>query len=505
MKGRRWLLPAVAGTVLAMVWLALAVGLSLKRAPWSNEAWAAIPARNLAMHGYMGTSVLEFRGTWLKGLDRHTYWQMPMHFLAQAAWYKVFGFSLFRQRLLSVLFAIVLLVSWSRIVLRLTENSAAAFAVCVLTGFEGNFLNGAANGRMDMMCAALGSSAIAVWLELRMRKPRLALFVSHGLAAAAVFTHPCGALFAAVLLFISLAMNRWRLRPGDVLISALPYVIGAALWGAYIAQAPSDFYSQFFGNASGFAGEYLGRARFHGLTSPWLAIRSEIQLRYLRPFGIDSLHTQLGAANAAWLSIMAAAAAGTMFIPDLRARRGVQVLFASGLLIFLLMTMLEGMKFRHYLVYSLPFLVALAATSVGWLWTRYKKARLALLAGVLMLILPQVRFARGTIVLNPLQKSLVPTGSYLRANTETRASIIGPAELGYEMGFESGLKDDVRLGYYSGLRPEFIVTSGWYRLWFDAAAARDPHLHAYIAGLLSREYRPVFSRGEYQVYQRTVQ
>jgi hypothetical protein len=83
------------------------------------------------------------------------------------------------------------------------------------------------------------------------------------------------------------------------------------------------------------------------------------------------------------------------------------------------------------------------------------------------------------------------------------ASVIGPAELGYQLGFNNALRDDVRLGYYSGLRPQFIVTSGWYRLWFDAAATRDPAIHAYIERLLQRDYRQVLASGEYQVYRRT--
>src|SRR5258708_435462 len=186
-----------------IAWIALAVGLSVTRAPWSNEAWTAIPASNLAQHGVMATTVLEFRNTWLQGLDRHTYWLMPLHLLVQAAWYKLIGFSLLHQRLLSVISGAVLLVCWSRIVLLLTGLRSGALAAFLVIGFEGNFLMGAANGRMDMMCAALGSAAIAAWLELRTAAPRLALLAAHSLAAAAIFTHPCGVLFAGALLLIS--------------------------------------------------------------------------------------------------------------------------------------------------------------------------------------------------------------------------------------------------------------------------------------------------------------
>lgn len=47
------------GASIAAVWIALAIGLAVTRAPWSNEAWTAIPALNLAQRGSMGTTVLE--------------------------------------------------------------------------------------------------------------------------------------------------------------------------------------------------------------------------------------------------------------------------------------------------------------------------------------------------------------------------------------------------------------------------------------------------------------
>ena len=80
--------------------------------PWSNEAWFASPALNLLHKGFMGTTILESRGTWLEGLDRHTYWILPLHILAQTAWYKLFGFSLLTLRSLSILWGAVVLVAW---------------------------------------------------------------------------------------------------------------------------------------------------------------------------------------------------------------------------------------------------------------------------------------------------------------------------------------------------------------------------------------------------------
>jgi len=496
---RIWL---VVGLVLLAAWLALAIALSLTRGPWSNEAWSAIPAVNLAQNGTMGTTVLEFRNTWLHGLDRHTYWLMPLHILAQAVWYKILGFSLFKQRLLSVIFAVVLLVAWYRIVARLTGLQAAAISACVLIGFEVNFLSGAANGRMDMMCAALGSAAVAAWMDLSVVSPRMALLAGHSLAAAAVFTHPCGILFCAALLLISLAMNNWRVRLPDLLIAASPYLIAAAFWGMYIAQAPSDFRAQFFGNASGFAGEYSGRERFNGLMSPARAIVDEMRLRYGNAFGFDAIRTRVGALNAIRFLVLVSAAAATMLIPGLRRQRGVRILFGAAVLVFLMMALLEGMKYPHYVIYFLPFLSALAATTGAWLWNTHRKLGAPLAFVLLLLTLAQIKLLTNVIRLNPLRDEMGVVADYVRSHRNPGDLIVGGAELGYVLGFDDSLRDDVRLGYLTGARPRFVVTTGWYRLWFDAARTNDPGAYRYIDNLLAREYRPELALGQYRVYQR---
>ena len=187
-------------TVALLLWTVLVWALIVSDVPWSNEAWSAIPALNLATHGYMGTTVLASQGTWLRGLDAHTYWNMPAHPLVQSIWYKIVGFGLFRQRSLSVVFGLLALVSWFVIVQRLSGSYAAAILALLIVGFERNFLNAAASGRMDMMAAALGASGLAIFFELRESAPRRAIWLSHTFAAAAIFTHPCGILFAAALL-----------------------------------------------------------------------------------------------------------------------------------------------------------------------------------------------------------------------------------------------------------------------------------------------------------------
>jgi hypothetical protein len=91
---------------------------------------------------------------------------------------------------------------------------------------------------------------------------------------------------------------------------------------------------------------------------------------------------------------------------------------------------------------------------------------------------------------------------YLRAARQPGDRIISGAELGYELGFDDAIRDDVRLGYATGLRPRFIVTSGWYRRWFEGARSHDPVLYNYLHRTLDQECELVLTRGDYRVYRR---
>ena len=497
-------------TVVAVViaaWTAFAGCYALSNNPWTSEAWFAIPALNLLSQGTMGTTVLASKGTWLAGIERHTYWIMPLHPLVQALWYKLVGFSLFRQRSLSILFGAGALVSWFTIVLRLSGTYAAALVAVLIIGFEGNFLNGAANGRMDMMAACLGAAGLTAFLQLRDRAPRASLLVSHSLIAAAVLTHPCGALFAvplAVMMFVGRGFGPAAGLPAGASFAALPWLVAILLWLAYIAQAPSDFRSQFFGNVSGFAGEYLRRDRTSGIRAPWRALWLELKLRYLLPFGFGSLQTKAEWAGALWLSLCTSALLTALCNKKLRSQTGIRILAASFIAIFLIMALFEGLKFPHYLIYPLPFAGAIAAIAGTSLWqaARHNYTRVGLCAALAAMAVPQAIEAARHFTRNPLHAEFLPAARWIQSNLATQDRLIGPAELGYVLGFNDSISDDVRMGFYTGLRPRFIVTSDWYRDWIDASAGREPDVSRHIQSLLNGEYSLVLTRGEYQVYER---
>ena len=93
------------------VFIALSVGSSLTHRPQIDEGMFASPAYNLAENGFYGTTVLETEKSSLTRIEQRTYWVLPMFLLNVTASFKIFGFSLFSIRLVSIFWGLILLIS----------------------------------------------------------------------------------------------------------------------------------------------------------------------------------------------------------------------------------------------------------------------------------------------------------------------------------------------------------------------------------------------------------
>ena len=115
-----------------LLFLALGISTTLSRRVVANEGWFADPAYHLLTTGSLRTTILESESTWLEGIDRHTYWILPLHPLVQAAWYKLFGFSLWSLRALSTAWGVVALGAWFLIASKLFNRSLATVATLLI-------------------------------------------------------------------------------------------------------------------------------------------------------------------------------------------------------------------------------------------------------------------------------------------------------------------------------------------------------------------------------------
>lgn len=495
-KGRFVLL-----ALIVVVYLTLAVASVLTKNPLSDEGWFASPAVNLITNGSMGTLIIEPTGSCqvvnkpgavLRGLDQHTYWIMPLHILAQAAWYKVAGFSLASMRILSVAWGLVALLAWFSIANTLAGNHKTALLVMLMIAVDFTFISVADIGRMDMMSAALGFAALAAYLSLRERNLKLAVLVSQGLVVASGLTHPNGLMAFAGVLFVAVYFDRRSIRARHLLIAAIPYALGAAAWAAYIIQSPGDFLDQVDANTSG---------RIPGLTSPLTSIATEVKLRYLGAYGFAPHSSGLAHLAILVLGVYAAAVVAAVSIRGIRQHKGYRALLMLTAIYVVIQTSFNQ-KLVYYLIHTVPMFAAILAILFQWCWTNRYVPRWMVAATACGLLLIQIGGSLHPVLRNPYHKNYLTAVDYLKRNSNAKTEVMGSAALGFGLGFTSGLVDDVLLGYHSGKRPDYIVVEDfYYRQAFENLRTAQPDAYRHITELLG-QYRKVYDNSYYKIYAR---
>jgi 4-amino-4-deoxy-L-arabinose transferase-like glycosyltransferase len=439
----------------------------------------------------MGTPALEPANVWangrnMTGIDRHTYWIMPLHPLVQAAWYRIVPFSLLSLRLLSMLWALVALTAWFLILRRISTHEVVPYLGTALIALDYVFIRGAAHGRMDMMGVGLTFSALAAYLCLRESHLVLALMASHALAAAAMLTHPNGILAVASLVLAALIFDRRRLRVWHAGVVAVPYLVGLGAWGLYILEAPDVFRKQFMGNAAG---------RLNLLAQPFQALRAEITDRYIGG-GKNYLKLLMFVPCVAGL-------VGALTTPAIRRNRGYQLLLATATVAFVYFWLFEGTKLYLYLAYLTPMLDAILAE---WLWSCWQTRpsfRIPVAVTVAVILCITAAGIAFVVTRDDYHHDFLPAINYLKTHAAPQDVIMGSAELGFELGWDRPLVDDVRLGYASGKRPQWIVFEQRYEEWTQVAEHAAPEVHSYIAKMLKDEFQQAFSENNYTIYHRT--
>lgn len=480
-----------------LLFLALSISTILSRRVVANEGWFADPAYHLLTTGSLRTTILESKGTWLTGIDRHTYWILPLHPLVQASWYKLFGFSLWSLRALSTAWGVVALGAWFLITSKLFNRSLATVAT-LLIAVDYHFTLDAALGRMDMMCAALGFSGLAAFLWLRERSLPWSLFAACSLIAAACLTHPCGILAVFALVALALKLDRRRLTKVCLVSAILPFAIAAAAYGLYIARAPDDFWRQFTGNISGIAGESEGVKRFYALTSPFSAMKDELMFRYVSAFSAGSDWSSPFQLQIVVLIAYGGAVVSALVDKRLRQAPGVSTLLLLTSLTLVALCFLDGLKEKPYLVQTIPYLAALTAVWI-WSWTERRPRLRPWIVGVL--VLAQVASTAAAFRENSYRGEYLSAADYLKAHAAPHDLIIGGGELAFIFGFDANLTDDARLGYFSGRQGRFYVQNRWYKEWLQTSAKTEPAARRHVQRLLDGHYQEVLRNPGYTIYE----
>ncbi len=477
----------------AVMFLAACMSVALTRPPWCDEAWFGSAGFNLATHGKLITPIIAPAPDDPKtiGLGQHTYWVMPLHLVFQAGWYKVFGFSLFTLRSVSIVWGLVALWAWFLIMRALTGNVHIAILTVWLLATDFVFIMQGADGRMDMMAAALGYAAIAAYLVLRKRSLNVAVFCAHSLVVLSGLTHPNGGLLSlAGVVFLMFYYDRRSIHWRHVMLAAIPYLVGAAGWSFYLAEDPKLFLTQFRGNASG---------RLNDILRPWVEVRNEIVERYLAAFGFQPGAPAVAKIKLLLLLSYVAGVVGTLSVATLRRMRGLQALLILAAINWLYLT-LQAVKHPAYLVYSIPFLAAFLAIWIIWCWNQPKLPSAFVALALAAFIALQLAAVANVVVHDKYRRTYLPATAFLKAHAEPQGLVVGEPEMGFALGFDSNLLDDSRLGYYSHVTPSFIVVGENYRGAFERFREESPATYRYVTTLLQTQYRPVFQNDAYTIF-----
>ncbi|HYZ85993.1 MAG TPA: glycosyltransferase family 39 protein [Bryobacteraceae bacterium] len=499
-RNRRSLI--LAGILLvAAGYILLLVASALTRKPINDEGMFAIPAWTLATKGYLGSPVLDEAGWRFQNVNRYTYYMFPLYPTMLAFWYKLVGFGLFQLRAVSILSGLALGFALFSLLRRLGIEKAPAIAAVVLCLLDYHMLVGASFGRYDVLVAALGFGGYAAYLALRERSLSLALLLSNTLIAAAGMMHPNGLMFFIALWALLIIPRDWRrvFKPKQIAAAAAPYLFGAILWGAYIAQSPESFKTQLGGNS-------YSRV---GILRPLAALQAELEQRYLPAFGFPQAHSA-GHSGPIRLKVIPLVfymigLLGCLLIPALRNAKPVRQLLWLLLAHFAYLSLFEGIKFPYYLVQIIPLYASVLACFLYWCWEsmRQPAARLVLAGSVALLLLVQVGGVLLRVRLDTYGKGYRPAAEYLIANAKPDEVINASCEMGFALGFRRNLIDDLRLGYFNGYKATYVVVDdvmeGTIEAWRNGSDL-DRKIAAFITNKLANQYQPVYRHEYFTIY-----
>lgn len=495
LRRHRWT-ARVLSLIVAVSYSAILLAHANTRKPWNDEAMSALAGYNLAYHGHTGVGFYDEQASGFAGVSRHSYYIFPFQPVVLALWYRLVPFTLLATRVLAMLWACVMLAALYYSLRKLLGDAVVAIVATVLSALDYHVMAAASFGRYDSMVAALGFSAYALYLGLRERHLRGALLASNIAVVAAGATHPNGLFYFCGLWLLVLYFDRSRIGWKDLLVAAIPYVVGGIAWGSFILQDYPSFRAQ-IGRNSG------GRI---GLFHPWQALINEIQKRYIAAYGLgahsaghDSQVVKLKA-----LSLIAYlfGIVGSLTIRPIRTNPVYRPLFALAALHVFMMTFWDNYKFSYYLVHLVEFYWALAAIAAVFTWRTGRWPRVLVVAGLGVAVLVQIGGILAKVRINDFAHSYAPAVAYVKQHASETDVIFAACSFGFGYGFPPQLIDDDTLGYSSGRRPDFIVLEEIYDLQHDLYKVRLPATYSYIQQLL-KSYTVVYHNREYRIYRKS--
>lgn len=485
-SGRSGRIPRLLIGIALALYLGLTLAYAATRAPWWDEGLYADPARNLALHGELASTVMAPEGTFGTGatlprMDERTYWTTPLYPVVLAGWFEVVGVGLLQMRVLSVLLVAGMLGCWWYVVRAWTGSREIAAVALGLMALDSHLLWSASIGRVEALACFLAAAAIAAYVRLRTVHLTRAVAAAAGLFAAAALAHPLAAVEGLAFTAVALALDWRRLRPRHVLVVLLVGAAVLAPWAAYIMQDPATFAAQWQANA---------RGRTGGIVDPLGRLLGDFAGRYLHHH-LTALH---GITRLRIVELVALLAAlGVAFAsPAVRRHRGFRPIALFAVVSWAALATLDGTGWVQYFAHVYPAYLALASLAVVALLRRGGARRVAGAAIAVALVLPGVGGLLERVRRDPYHTEYLPAIAAVRPYQAAGATIVGGSEFAFALGFDGQVVDDMELR-----RPADVYIQGELYL-TDNPGAWQRRVRATLAD----QYLPVYRNDRITVFVR---
>jgi hypothetical protein len=319
--------------------------------------------------------------------------------------------------------------------------------------------------------------------------------VSQTLLMLAGMTHPISLGGFVGLLFLTLYFDWRKVRLKHVAVAVLPYAVGGAAWGLFIAQDPGMFWDQFYGNITGRLSRQGGFVQ-----SIWEQFRE----RFLWVYGFDPSTRGLSHVKIVLYAIYMGGLAAGWLMRDFRSKPAYRGWLILCTVLFLCYSNLDKDVHEFYLIHFMAPVIAVLALVLDWV---LKTRRAPIWAVVVVLVVMgsiQLMTTGSRIKQDGYHTRYLDTTAFLKRNARPGDLIMGSSELGWELGWKSNLVDDFRLGYLTGKRPDIIVLDhNRYQEWIPNLKVFNPNAYQFTTNLLETEFRPVHRNDAYIIYFRT--
>ena len=480
------------------VFCAVALAVASTNLPFLDEGTFGGSALNILHTGYSGNPSTP---PWGLGLPleqstRYNYWVMPLYLYLLAAWYRLTPETLLSARVLSVIFGMVALALFYRLLRRLSATPLVAGLAVLLAAVDFNLIIDASQARMDSLSLALNLGAWVAYLELRDRSTDAAFFWPAMLAGLSFITHPNGIIAFAGIAMLAIALDRGRRTRGWMLFAAgaaIPMIAAAST----IVRAPAVWYQQLRAHS---------QHRFDGFLRPFDSIYWEFMSRYYLPFGGRRLHgSQFAIAHWALLGVLFLYLVATAIV--LARFRGRLAKFAGAffLITVIYFTFFESGKLAFYNIHVIPWLCLFVAIIA----VRWRTAGIAMVAAI---VIVNLVWSAYYVRANQYGTSYQRVAAMLRENMGPHDLVLTHAFFGYELGFDRATEDYTLVDIVRR-KPLFVVMDHWITVPAENKAYKygaDPIEAGMItedekvqsAALLLTRYKVVFRTPDFTVCRR---